>query len=106
MSGYTIYGHQISLYTRKLEAAFECYGLPFSMRSTPGVPIRIPRSGEPLSELEQRAGTHRIPVLVTPENWCLSDTTPIMMAMDARVPARRLFPRRGQSASLCTSSKS
>jgi glutathione S-transferase len=58
-----------------------------------GLPHRIePRGTGVADSLGQRAGTHQIPVLETPENWVLADTTPILQLLDARVPARRLFP--------------
>ena len=80
---FVIHGAPISLFTRKLEAAFDFYGAPHT-RQRKGT-----RDG---SELEARAGSHQIPVLVTPENWALADTTPIMSMMDARYPFRRMFP--------------
>ena len=80
---YTIHGAPFSLFTRKLEAALRFYGLPFRQESM-GI-------GED-SEAAKRAGTHQIPVLETPENWMLGDTTPILDVLDARIPARRLFP--------------
>lgn len=83
---YEIYGHELSLFSRKLEAAFIFYGTDFKF-STQN------------PEMNQRAGTHQIPVLRTPENWVLADTTPIMQMMDARVPERALFPS-GQNALL------
>ncbi len=80
---YTIFGSDISLFTRKLEAAFECYGVPFEIK---------PKTAEIKTALEARAATHQIPVLLTPENWILADTTPILMMLDARFPYRRVFP--------------
>ena len=83
MSEYTIFGSEISAFTRKLEAAFECYGVDFAIKR---------KSPEIKDALEGRSGTHQIPVLRTPENWILADTTPIMMLMDSRYPLRRLYP--------------
>ena len=83
MAEYTIFGSEISAFTRKLEAAFECYGVDFAIRR---------KTPEIKEALEARAGTHQIPVLRTPENWLLADTSPIMMMMDARYPLRRLYP--------------
>lgn len=80
---YVIYGNELSYFTRKLEAALRFYGLPHTLR---------PKSPDIAADIEQRAGTHQVPVLQTPENWMLADTTPIMAALDARVPARRMFP--------------
>ena len=51
---YTIFGSGISLFTRKLEAAFECYGVPFEIK---------PKTAEIKTALEARAATHQIPVL-------------------------------------------
>jgi glutathione S-transferase len=80
---YIIHGAPMSLFTRKLEAAFDFYGAPYSFER------KGTRDG---SDLEARAGSHQIPLLVTPENWALADTTPIMNMMDQRFPFRRLFP--------------
>jgi len=76
---YQLYGNELSLFTRKLEAALIFYGLSFE--SFPNTP-----------EINKRAGTHQIPVLLTPENWALADTTPIMQMLDGRVPNRAMFP--------------
>jgi glutathione S-transferase len=73
----------MSLFTRKLEAAFDFYGAPYRQER------KGTRDG---SELETRAGSHQIPLLLTPENWALADTTPIIGMMDERYPLRRLFP--------------
>lgn len=81
--GYVVYGAPFSLFTRKLEAALRFYGLPFRSE-----PAGIRGDGE----AQTRAATHQIPVLQTPENWMIADTTPILELLDARVPARRLFP--------------
>ncbi len=81
---YTIHGIPRSFFTRKLQAAMDFYGLPYRTVT------RIPSSGD---EVGERAQTHQIPILETPENWVLTDTTPILGVLDARVPARRLFPK-------------
>ena len=80
---YVIHGIPRSLFTRKLQAAFDFYGLDHAME---------PRGIGGDDDLGQRAGTHQIPILETPEGWALADTTPILGLLDARVPARRLFP--------------
>jgi glutathione S-transferase len=80
---YEVYGAPISLFTRKLEAAFDFYGAPYRSER------KGTRDG---SDLEIRAGTHQIPVLITPEDWVLSDTTPILGLMDERYPQRRMVP--------------
>ncbi len=80
---YVIHGIPRSLFTRKLEAAFGLYQLPY--RS-------VVRGTGVDDTLGRRAGTHQIPVLETPEGWVLADTTPILALLDGRAPARRLFP--------------
>ena len=80
---YVVYGGGISLFTRKLEAALRFYGAPF----------RIEAKDEKVrEELETRARTHQIPVLRTPWNWVIADTTPIIALLDGLFPARRLVP--------------
>jgi glutathione S-transferase len=80
---YVLYGAEFSLFTRKLQAALRFHCAPFRLER------KQPRNAD---EIEKRAGTHQVPVLRTPENWMLADTTPILDLLDARHPARRLFP--------------
>ena len=78
-----IYGGELSYFTRKLEAACIFYGVPFEMRNK--------NLNDPAT-IESRSGTHQVPVLHTPENWMIGDTTPIMHLLDERYPSRRMFP--------------
>ncbi len=80
---YTVYGIELSLFTRKLEAAMIFYNTPFE---------RKPKTQDNGKELEHRSGTHQVPVLHTPENWMIGDTTPLLMMLDNRYPARAMFP--------------
>lgn len=80
---YIIYGLSLSYFSRKMEAAFIWYGAPF----------RFVHKTLAVKELvESRSGTHQVPVVHTPENWMIGDTTPLISLMDARYPARRLVP--------------
>lgn len=81
---YLLYGSVPSLFTRKLEAALKFYRAPFEFRSKASQPD--------VKALELRAGTHQIPLLQTPENGLLADTTPILEMLDHRFADRRLFP--------------
>lgn len=83
MSPYIIYGGELSYFTRKLEAAMKFYGADFEMKG---------KTPELREEIEHRSGTHQVPVLHTPENWMIADTTPLMAMLDGRFPRRRLFP--------------
>jgi glutathione S-transferase len=81
---YLLYGAEPSLFTRKLEAALIFYRAGY---------VLIAKRGSPDAQLvETRAATHQIPVLKTPENWMIADTTPIIDMLDGRFPHRRLFP--------------
>jgi len=82
-SNYIIYGGELSYFTRKLEAAMIFYGVDFDLRSK--------NRADP-EEIESRSGTHQVPVLQTPENWMIGDTTPLMHLLDGRIPTRRMFP--------------
>ncbi len=80
---YVVYGGELSYFTRKLTAALHFYQAPYELRGkTPDV----------REEVEARSGTHQVPVLHTPENWMIADTTPLIELLDGRFPERRLFP--------------
>jgi glutathione S-transferase len=81
VSDYTIYGGELSYFTRKLEAAMIFYGADFESKRKHDNPV-----------VEKRSGTHQIPVLHTPENWMIADTTPLLRMLDARFPERAMFP--------------
>lgn len=80
---YTLYGWKRSYFTRKLEAALIFYGASYELQ-------RITKRNE--KEIRYRAATHQIPVLHTPENWMIADTTPIVMMLDSRFLERYMFP--------------
>jgi glutathione S-transferase len=84
MKNYICYGHDLSYFTRKLEAALMFYGADFTRQS-----VNLTFVDE---TARKRAGTHVIPVLETPEGWALWDTTPMMRMLDGRFSARRMFP--------------
>lgn len=80
---YVVYGGELSYFTRKLTAALHFYGADHELRG---------KSPAIREAIERRAGTHQVPVLHTPENWMIADTTPLLELLDARFPARRMFP--------------
>lgn len=81
---YILYGSPQSLFTRKLQVALEFYPLDYEFRRKRGSGIE--------DQLELRSGTHQIPILQTPQDWMIADTTPIIAMLDARFPRYRLFP--------------
>ncbi len=80
---YVVYGGELSLFTRKLTSALHFYGASWELRS---------KADHPDENVEVRSGTHQVPVLHTPENWMIADTTPLLLLLDGRFPARRMFP--------------
>ncbi len=83
VTSYTLYGGELSLFTRKLEAALIFYGADYEL---------VAKDPDNRALIETRAATHQVPVLRTPENWMIADTTPLIMLLDGRFPRRRLFP--------------
>jgi glutathione S-transferase len=81
---YVVYGWQRSYFTHKLLAALHFYQAPYRFEA---------KTSHNADEIRFRSGTHQVPVLHTPENWMIADTTPILYMLDARFPARRMFPK-------------
>lgn len=82
-SKYIVYGGSQSYFSMKLVAAMKFYGAPYEFRG---------KSPDVREMVESRSGTHQVPVLQTPENWMIGDTTPILSMLDERYPGRRMFP--------------
>ena len=80
---YTIYGGELSLFTRKLESACIFHGLDFQLAA---------KTRSNRANIESRSGTHQVPVLQTPENWMIADTTPLIALLDSRSTSLALFP--------------
>jgi len=80
---YVLYGGEQSYFTQKLQAALNFYGASYDF---------VRKSNNNDEALRLRSGTHQVPVLHTPENWMIADTTPIMMMLDHRFTGRHLFP--------------
>lgn len=79
---YTVYGGRHSFFTQKLTCAMNWY---FGNQTD-----FLPPRANP--DAAKRAGTHQIPVLLTPENWCIADSTPILHLLDARMTQARFYP--------------
>lgn len=80
---YVVYGWQRSYFTHKLMAALTFYGADWRYAD---------KTKDNADEIRLRSGTHQVPVLHTPENWMIADTTPLLHLLDARFPERRMFP--------------
>lgn len=80
---YVLYGSARSFFTAKVENALRYMQLPYSCVE------KQPHDG---SEIEKRAASGGLPLLQTPEDWVLWDSTPILGMLDGRFPERRIVP--------------
>ncbi|MEM7217449.1 MAG: glutathione S-transferase family protein [Pseudomonadota bacterium] len=80
---YTLYGTKRSYFTAKLENALRFQALPY---------VLVDKMIHDGSEIERRTGSGAIPALVTPEDWPLSDSTPIARLLNDRYPERAFIP--------------
>jgi glutathione S-transferase len=80
---YTLIGIELSLFTRKLEAQLRFQQIPWRWQF---------KSQERTAELEARAGTHFIPLLVTPDKWLIHDTISIGPMLNDRYRERPVLP--------------
>lgn len=62
---YTLVGQELSMFTRKLEAQLRYQKIPYQWQY---------KSQANTAEIDARAGTRFIPVLVTPDGWIVGDT--------------------------------
>eukprot|EP01084_Bolivina_argentea_P254698 428252_1 len=80
---YTIYGAQRSFFTQKVLIGLKWY-FPNNYKY-------ITKSFKNEKEIEKRSGTHQVPVITTPENWMIADSTPIFHLLDSRLPIPCFF---------------
>lgn len=81
---YKLYGSEVSYFTGKVRAYLRWKGLAFEEVPSDAAAFRdviVPRVGFPV-----------IPVLLTPEDDCLQDSTDIIEALEARHPAPSIRP--------------
>jgi glutathione S-transferase len=99
---YQLIGSEMSFFTRKLEAQLRCQQVPWSY---------LFKTEERKAELEAKAGTHFIPLLMTPDKWLIHDTIAIGPMLSDRfreravvpeTPLQRAFSITGWAASACT----
>ena len=86
---YELYGIELSFFTQKMRAALQWY--------FHGEFKLVNKTPENSEMLETRAATHQIPVIVTPENWALADSTPMLQLLDSRLAVPRFYPADGFS---------
>ena len=86
-AAYQLIGSRQSYFTQKIQAALRWY--------FPDDHVFVTKSSVNKDDVEKRSGTHQIPVLITPENWCIADSTPLLALLDSRMPQSRLYPAGG-----------
>lgn len=80
---YRIFGAEPSPYSMKVLAYFRYKGIPHEW---------IPRDASTQAEFQKYAKLPLIPVVATPENEGLQDSTPILEKMEARFPEPTIHP--------------
>ena len=80
---YQLVGSEMSFFTRKLEAQLRFQQVPWRY---------LFKTEERKAELEARAGTHFIPLLVTPDKWLIHDTIAIGPMLSERYRERAAIP--------------
>ncbi len=80
---YQLIGGELSFFTRKLEAQLRYQQIPWHYQF---------KTEARESELEARAGTHFIPLLMTPDKWLIHDTIAIGPVLNDRFRERPVIP--------------
>lgn len=89
---YTLIGSEMSFFTRKLEAQLRFQQIPWNWQF---------KTLERSAELEARAGTHFIPLLMTPEKWLIHDTIALGPLLNDRFSERPVIPATPLQRSCC-----
>lgn len=89
---YQLIGSEMSFFTRKLEAQLRFQQVPWRY---------LFKTEERKDELEAKAGTHFIPLLLTPDKWLLHDTIAIGPMLSARFSERAVVPETPLQRACC-----
>ena len=89
---YQLIGSEMSFFTRKLEAQLWCQQIPWRY---------LFKTEERKGELEAKAGTHFIPLLMTPDKWLIHDTIAIGPMLSERFRSRAVVPETPLQRSCC-----
>jgi len=80
---YHIFGSELSPYSVKVRSYFRYKGIPHEW---------LERGPSNIAEYQKHAKLPLIPLVVTPEQQGLQDSTPILEAMEARIPEPSIHP--------------
>ncbi|KNC81352.1 hypothetical protein SARC_06326 [Sphaeroforma arctica JP610] len=79
---YVLYGSELSVYSQKVESALRFGRFNYKYETF---------SLSKRQAVQNRSGTHKIPQLKTPNNWIISDSTPVLKYLDG-YSATPMFP--------------
>jgi glutathione S-transferase len=89
---YQLVGSEMSFFTRKLEAQLRFQQIPWRY---------VFKTEERKAELETRANTHFIPLLITPDKWLIHDTIAIGPMLSDRFWERSVVPETPLQRACC-----
>ena len=89
---YQLVGSEMSFFTRKLEAQLRFQQIPWRY---------LFKTEERKAELEAKAGTHFIPLLITPDKWLIHDTIAIGPMLSNRFRERAVVPETPLQRACC-----
>lgn len=89
---YALVGSEMSFFSRKLEAQLRFQEIPWHWHF---------KTQARSAELEARAGTHFIPLLITPEKWLIHDTIALGPLLNDRFHERPVIPETPLQRSCC-----
>jgi len=89
---YKLIGSEMSFFTRKLEAQLRFQQIPWHY---------LFKTEERRTTLEAKAGTHFVPLLMTPDKWLIHDTISIGPMLNERFKARAVIPETPLQRACC-----
>ena len=89
---YQLIGSEMSFFTRKLEALLRFQQIPWRY---------LFKTERRKAELEAKAGTHFIPLLMTPDKWLIHDTIAIGPMLSGRFRERAVIPEAPLQRTCC-----
>ncbi len=89
---YQLIGSEMSFFTRKLEAQLCFQRIPWRY---------LFKTEKRKADIEARANTHFIPLLITPDKWLLHDTIAIGPMLSDRFPERAVVPATPMQRTCC-----
>ncbi len=78
-----VYGSRVSYFTGKLEAYLRYKGIPYKLEGTPY---------DRAKELREKVGAVQMPIVDREDGRWMSDTTPILMALEEEHPDNSILP--------------